>query len=269
MVKVAQVTAVGNTQQRTFPARIESGDSTELSFKRGGQVESLDIRQGASVAQGQTLARLNAREAQQRVNERQTAATLAQRQFDRFQTLAGRQAISQAEMDVQRANRDAANAALKIAREELAQMSLIAPFSGIAAAACISATIRWSPLYQPVITLTRTDLLDVVFSIPENLFTSLDIRNTAYRPVVRINTLPGREFTAEYKEHTDSSDNSTLTWQIVLTMPRPDDFPAVGGVSGTVTVNLGNLPASAGRETLIVPAEAVFNPDNRSQRTSR
>lgn len=128
MVKVAQVTAVGNTQQRTFPARIESGDSTELSFKRGGQVESLDIRQGASVAQGQTLARLNAREAQQRVNERQTAATLAQRQFDRFQTLAGRQAISQAEMDVQRANRDAANAALKIAREELAQMSLIAPF---------------------------------------------------------------------------------------------------------------------------------------------
>ena len=45
MVKVAQVTAVGNTQQRTFPARIESGDSTELSFKRGG-VESLDIRQG-------------------------------------------------------------------------------------------------------------------------------------------------------------------------------------------------------------------------------
>ena len=87
MVKVAQVTAVGNTQQRTFPARIESGDSTELSFKRGGQVESLDIRQGASVAQGQTLARLNAREAQQRVNERQTAATLAQRQFDRFQTL--------------------------------------------------------------------------------------------------------------------------------------------------------------------------------------
>ncbi|EPY4365262.1 biotin/lipoyl-binding protein [Klebsiella pneumoniae] len=75
MVKVAQVTAVGNTQQRTFPARIESGDSTELSFKRGGQVESLDIRQGASVAQGQTLARLNAREAQQRVNERQTAAS--------------------------------------------------------------------------------------------------------------------------------------------------------------------------------------------------
>lgn len=55
MVKVAQVTAVGNTQQRTFPARIESGDSTELSFKRG-RVESLDIRRGRPSPRGQTLA---------------------------------------------------------------------------------------------------------------------------------------------------------------------------------------------------------------------
>jgi RND family efflux transporter MFP subunit len=132
MVKVAEVTAVGDSQQRVFPARIESGDSTDLSFKRGGQVESLDVRQG-NITQGQVLARLNAREAQQRVNERQTAATLAQRQFDRFQTLAGRQAISKAEMDIQRASRDSANAALKIAREELDQMTLTAPFSGVAA----------------------------------------------------------------------------------------------------------------------------------------
>lgn len=264
MVKVAEVVAIGDSQQRIFPARIESGDSTDLSFKRGGQIESLDVRQGANITQGQTLARLNAREAQQRVNERQTAATLAQRQFDRFQTLAGRQAISKAEMDVQRANRDSANAALKIAREELSQMTLSAPFSGVAA----SVPVRNHQVVaagQPIVTLTRTDLLDVVFSIPENLFTALDIRNAQYRPVVKINSMPDREFTAEYKEHTGSSDSSTLTWQIILTMPRPADFPSVGGVSGTVTVNLANLPASAGDKAVVVPVEAVFNPDNRQR----
>lgn len=46
-------------------------------------------------------------------------------------------------------------------------------------------------------------------------------------------------------------------------MPRPDDFPVVGGVSGTVTINLTNLPAVVGSEALVVPVEAVFNPDNR------
>ncbi|MCF6668373.1 efflux RND transporter periplasmic adaptor subunit [Raoultella ornithinolytica] len=261
MVKAVEVTAVGDSQQRIFPARIESGDSTDLSFKRGGQVESLDVRQGANITQGQVLARLNAREAQQRVNERQTAATLAQRQFDRFQTLAGRQAISKAEMDIQRASRDSANAALKIAREELDQMTLNAPFSGVAA----SVPVRNHQVVaagQTIVTLTRTDLLDVVFSIPENLFSAFDIRNAQYRPIVKINALPDRQFTAQYKEHSGSSDNSTLTWQVILTMPRPADFPAVGGVSGTVTVNLANLPANAGREALVVPVEAVFNPDN-------
>lgn len=129
MVKVAEVAVPGYAQQRVFPARIESGDATDLSFKRAGQqIEALDVRQGAAIKQGQQLARLNAREAQQRVNDRQAAATLAQRQFDHFQTLTGRQAISKAEMDVKRANRNSANAALQIAREELNQMKLIAPF---------------------------------------------------------------------------------------------------------------------------------------------
>lgn len=261
MVKIAVVTAAGQAQQRVFPARIESGDATDLSFKRGGQIETLDIRQGTSVKQGQQLAKLNTREAQQRVNDRQTSATLAQRQFDRFQTLAGRQAISKAEMDVQRATRDSANAALKIAQEELNQMTLVAPFGGVAA----SVHVRNHQVVsagQPILTLTRTDLLDVVFSIPESLFKTLDIRNANYRPIVKINSMPDREFSAVYKEHTGSSDSNTLTWQVILTLPRPDDFPVVGGVSGTVTINLANLPAGAGQNALVVPVEAVFNPDN-------
>lgn len=261
MVKVAVVTAAGQAQQRVFPARIESGDATDLSFKRGGQIETLDIRQGTSVKQGQPLAQLNTREVLQRVKDRQTSATLAQRQFDRFQTLAGRQAISKAEMDVQRATRDSANAALKIAQEELNQMTLVAPFGGVAA----SVHVRNHQVVsagQPILTLTRTDLLDVVFSIPENLFKTLDIRNANYRPVVKINSMPDREFSAVYKEHTGSSDSNTLTWQVILTLPRPEDFPVVGGVSGTVTINLANLPAGARQNALVVPVEAVFNPDN-------
>jgi len=266
MVKVVEVAASDEAQQRVFPARIESGDSTELSFKRAGQIESLPVRQGMRVVQGDVLASLNAREAQQRVNERRTAATLAQRQFARFQSLAGRQAISQAEMDVQRASRDAAEAALNIAREELSQMTLTAPFDGVAAVVNIR-NHQVVAAGQPVVTLSRTDLLDVVFNVPENLFTALDMRNMAYRPVVRINSLPNRTFQAEYKEHAASSNSATLTWQVILTLPRPADFPTVGGVSGTVTIDLANLPAGARRQALVVPVEAVFNPDNSSRNT--
>lgn len=40
MVKVAEVVKAGNAQQRVFPARIESGDATDLAFKRAGQIET-------------------------------------------------------------------------------------------------------------------------------------------------------------------------------------------------------------------------------------
>ena len=74
MVKVAEVVKAGNAQQRVFPARIESGDATDLAFKRAGQIETWTFA-GVVVKQGQRLASLNDREARQRLNDRQTAAT--------------------------------------------------------------------------------------------------------------------------------------------------------------------------------------------------
>lgn len=260
-IKVVEVGKSEKARQRILPARIEYSDSTALSFERSGRIEWLDIRQGTPVAKGQVIARLSSDEARQRVKERQTTADLAQRQFERFQALSARHAVSRDEMDVQRAKRDAANAALQIAREELNQMILTAPFSGIA----VSVNARSHQVAtagQTIATLARTDMLDVAFSVPENLFTAMDIRNVTYRPLVQITALPGRQFQADYKEHSASSNNNTLTWKMILTMPRPSDFPAVAGVSGTVTIDLSKLPVSTLREKLVVPVEAVFNPDN-------
>lgn len=84
-------------------------------------------------------------------------------------------------MDVQRANRDSANAALQIAREELNQMTLVAPFSGTVASVHVRNHQVVSP-GQPIATLTRTDLLDVVFSI---LKTSLRPLISATRSIAR------------------------------------------------------------------------------------
>lgn len=263
-VKMATAEAVSTLSTRIFPARILAGDTTDIAFKRAGQLQTLDVREGETIKQGQVLARLTNNEARQRLNDRQSAATLAQRQFERYQTLARRHVVSQAELEVHKASRDSATAALKIAQEELSDLNLVAPFSGVIARLNVR-NHQVIAAGQPVATLSRSDVLDVVFSVPENLFTSLDIRNADYRPRVRINNLPDREFTATYKEHTASSEANTLTWQVTLTMPRPENFPAVAGLSGTVTINPANLATATPVNTLVVPAEAVFNPDS-SQR---
>ena len=208
MVKVAEVVKAGNAQQRVFPARIESGDATDLAFKRAGQIETRTFA-GVVVKQGQRLASLNDREARQRLNDRQTAATrsAAIRPLpDLGRTpcrVEGRDGCPARKPRF--CKRRASDCTRRIESDDARR-----PFSGTAA----SVHVRNHQVVsagQPVVTLTRTDLLDVVFSLPENLFNTFDIRNAQYKPVVRINALPGREFTAVYKEHSGSSDSNTLT----------------------------------------------------------
>ncbi len=54
MVKVAEVVKAGNAQQRVFPARIESGDATDLAFKRAGQIETPGHSPGCRCQTGAT-----------------------------------------------------------------------------------------------------------------------------------------------------------------------------------------------------------------------
>lgn len=81
-VKIATAEAASPLSTRVFPARILAGDNTDIAFKRAGQLQTLEVREGEAVKQGQILARLTNNDARQRLNDRQSAATLAQRQFD-------------------------------------------------------------------------------------------------------------------------------------------------------------------------------------------
>ncbi|MEX2944342.1 efflux RND transporter periplasmic adaptor subunit [Serratia fonticola] len=263
-VRPVNIFEVSNSAQqgvRIFPARIIAGDRTDLAFKRPGQLQQLLVREGERVNQGQVIAELNSNDARLRLRDRQATFDLAQAQFNRFATLSARNVIPRAELDVHRAARDSAQAALKLAREEVSDMQIRAPFTGVIAT-LTARNYQVIPAGQPIATLNSLDSLDVVFSIPENLFIVIDENNAQYQPIVLLNNLPGREFTARYKEHTTNTTAGSLTYQMTLTMPRPKDLPLLSGMSGSVKINLGNLAGATQTTSVIVPVEAVFNPDN-------
>ena len=263
-VSIFKVSDSAQQGVRIFPARIIAGDSTDLAFKRAGQLEQLLVREGERVNQGQLIAELNSNDARLRLRDRQATFDLAQAQFNRFATLSQRNVIPRAELDVQRAARDSAQAALKLAQEELSDMQIRAPFSGIIATVN-ARNFQVIPAGQPIATLNSLDTLDVIFSLPENLFTIIDADNAKYQPIVQFNNLPGREFSARYKEHTSNTTSGSLTYQMTLSMPRPQDLPLLSGMSGSVKINLGNLVGTQQAANVIVPVEAVFNPDNTAR----
>lgn len=266
-VRPVSILEVSNSAQqgvRIFPARIIAGDRTELAFKRPGQLERLLVREGESVTRGQVIAELNSNDARLRLQDRQATFNLSQTQFSRYATLSERHIVARAELDVQRAARDSAQAALKLAKEELDDTIIRAPFPGVIA--MVNArNYQIVAAGQSIATLNALELLDVEFSIPESLFVLIDANNVKYQPVVELNNLPGREFVASYKEHTAQTVSGALTYRMVLTMPRPQDIPLLSGMSGRVKINLGNLPGSVAAMAVVVPVEAVFNPDTSAE----
>ncbi|MBA0038831.1 efflux RND transporter periplasmic adaptor subunit [Pantoea sp. BIGb0393] len=260
VIKALTLSENTTEQLRVFPARITAGDYTELAFKRAGRLAHLQVREGSHVKAGDVIGMLIDTDAQLRVNDQQNKLQLAERQYQRFRALSTRSAVSQADMDLQKANRDTAAVALNIAKEELDYHTLRAPFDGIVSRV-VSQNHQVVAAGQTVAVISRNDLLDVIFSVPENLFTSLEVENASYQPEISLNALPGRSFRAAYKEHRAEADAATLTWQVVLTMPRPADLPQVSGLSGTVKVQMHNLPTASATPLLRVPANAVFNPD--------
>ncbi|CNE73975.1 putative lipoprotein [Yersinia nurmii] len=266
-VKIFTVEDSGQNGVRYFPARLQAGDETQLSFKRAGQLQQLLVREGEQVKKGQNIAMLNNTDLTLRVRDRQSAFNLARDQFNRFNTLQGRNAISRAELDIRRAELESAQAALDIARKELSDATISAPFDGVIANVSARNHQVMAP-GQVVATLSALDSLDVVFSVPERLFTALDIGNKDYHPTVRLNHLPDREFLAEYKEHTTSTSAGSMTFQVTLTMKRPPDLPLLSGISGSVRINTHKLTGST-NASIIVPVEAVFNPDSAQLNDAR
>ncbi|MDO9625979.1 MAG: efflux RND transporter periplasmic adaptor subunit [Pseudomonas sp.] len=246
---------------REFPARLKATEEAELSFRIGGQLKSLEVLQGQQVKRGQLIASIEDTDQRLRVRDRQASFDLANAQYQRIAKLLERQLISRSEHDQRKANRDSASAALSLALQELEYTRILAPFDGVVANTHVD-NFQVVQAKQPIVTLQSGDSLDVLFQLPENLLTNLRSREDSlnYHPSVTLDSLPDREFEAVYKEHSTQPDPRTLTYQVTLSMPRPEELNLLPGMSATVRVDFAQLSRTPDNR-LLVPVEAVFSAD--------
>lgn len=262
-VKIFTVEDSSRQGERFFPARLQAGDETALSFQRGGYLEQLLIRQGEQVKKGQLLAQLDDTDMALRVRDREATFGLTRAQYQRLAALGKRHFVSQADLDVAKANLDSARAALQIAREEQGFMRLTAPFDGVISTVDVNNHEVVTPA-RTIATLSSLDTFDVIFSVPESLFHVFDVKNKDYQAAVTLNHVDGREFIAQYKEHSATTVDGSLTYRVIFSMKRPPDLPLLSGMSGRVRVQFGHL-SGVQMTSIVVPIEAVFNPDHTHQ----
>lgn len=165
---VSQVVAV----QRPFTERIEvlgvakgrqsvtiTSDSTEL-------VTAVRFRDGQAVSRGQVLVELKATEQDAGVAEARARLDQAQRDYERWKTLADRGVAPKATAEQYRAAYETARAALNAAQARKLDRVIRAPFSGVVGLSDVAPGALIAP-GSPIVSLDDLSVIRVDFDVPD------------------------------------------------------------------------------------------------------
>lgn len=262
-VKTVVVEGAGGSGMREFPGRIDANRQAELSFRVGGTVNAVHVREGDWVQEGQLLAELDKTDYQIRVDNRQAQFDSAEKNYQRARELVSGGAISQMDFDRLEANYKSTQAELQAARQDLAYATMTAPFAGVVAKRHVE-NFEQVLANQSIFTLQDVNILEVKVDIPERLVRQLQPRDSEtsaadQRAVAHIVAYfpqdPGKLYPLSLKEVATKADPSTQTFEVTFTMPAPGDVTVLPGMTVSVRADLSAMMTADA--PVLIPATAV------------
>lgn len=258
-VRTMTVEAPRQAPDRTFTGHVEAQDQASLAFRIGGRLAERLVGVGASVREGEVVARLDPenelndlRSAQAGLTAAQSALRKAENQHQRQSHLLERQVTTQADFEAAgqaltaaRAQVEAGQARVRSAEDLVGFTTLKADAPGIvtrvgAEPAEVVAAGRM------IVQLTRRDGRDAVFEIPADL-----VRRLAPGMPVRValSGETGAEAKGRVREISPQADPVTRTFRIRVGLSDPAPAFRLGAaVSGSIRADTAGgiaIPATA------------------------
>jgi membrane fusion protein (multidrug efflux system) len=145
---------------------IEANEQVEIRSEVSGIVKNIYFQEGSNVAKGQVLFKVNDIELKAQLAQAKTKESLASENERRAKLLLQKEAISQEEYDVARADHQSAKAQSQLIQAQIEKTSVRAPFSGKIGLRSISPGTYITPSLL-VAKLVNSGQLKITFSIPE------------------------------------------------------------------------------------------------------
>lgn len=251
--KLMTVTPAQTGLERAFFGRVKARQTIDLAFQVGGQILSLPVDEGQSIAEGDLLAELDLEPFELSLARAETELEQAQADFDRLSSLGGT-AASQVSIDNAETALELARIARQDAQRALRQATLTAPFDGIVARRMVPNFTTISA-GTPVVRLHDMSDLRIEIEVPEVLFQQAgrnpDVRFQAQFPT------SDRRFDLAFREVTAETTPVGQAFRLTLGMDPPETPFLLPGASATVYARINDAAAP-----LVVPAGAViFDPD--------
>jgi RND family efflux transporter MFP subunit len=255
------VVAGAGAGERSFPGRVEASSQVDLSFRVGGPLVELSVREGDLVQKGQLIARIDPKDFEIQLNSARAEHERAEADYSRYTALYEKDAVSKAQLDQALAARDVARAALDDAEVNLDYTNLRAPFTARIGERFVE-NYQDVRAKQPIVSLVDLDTVDIVVDLPEGLLVRAK-RDVAGRVVARFSAAADKEFALALKEIAAQADPRTQTYRVTLMMPQPEEVNILPGMTATV-VRYGPEGGDP-EDAILVPAIAVFaGPEGKS-----
>lgn len=244
---------------RSWDGVVEAVREAVLSAQTSGRVTAVDVDVNDRVVAGQTLLRLTVVEQQAGVDAAraqlraaEASAVEAERNYQRFASLAKDRYVSRAQLDQARAGRDAANAARDAARAQLssagqsAEYTMVrAPYPGIVAARNVEPGEAVAP-GQPLLTVYAPEDLRIEVQVPQS-----DAEAIRAQPGARVTFDGGASVDARQVVVYPGADPLSHSVTVRVLLPRME-APVAPGTTAKVAFSIRSVDS-----TLRVPDTAV------------
>ncbi|PZQ83226.1 MAG: efflux transporter periplasmic adaptor subunit [Ancylobacter novellus] len=248
-----------------FAGTIQPRYQAALGFRVLGRVIARNVDVGDRVKPGQALMLLDPMVLDLAVRAREADLATAQAQLSnttsaqsRSETLRDKKVVSQAEFENALQAREAAaasveqaKAALTQAREQRSYATLSADVDGIVVSVAAEVGQTVSP-GQTVITVARTDEIEAVVDLPEDVARAL---STGTRFSVALQSAPSASTSGTVREIAPQADATTRMRRVKITLDNPPDAFLLGATISAVPLDV------AGDRPIELPASAVLERD--------
>jgi len=260
-VKMLEVSSQSTTRRLEYPGRVSATLQSELSFEVPGRISSFPVREGQWMQEGELIARLDDRNYQDQLTSSQARLDAAKADYDRYEALLSKGAVSQRDLESRKRNYEVARASLSITEKALEDTELRAPFTGRVARKLVD-DFQNVLAKEPVVLLQDDTVLEIKADVPERALATdmleVDLRSLTRRlePRVSITTLPGRSFPAQLTEMATTANPTTRTFEVTFSFKPEENVRILTGMTARITVN--ELVAEANsNQGFVIPSNAT------------
>jgi membrane fusion protein, multidrug efflux system len=172
---------------------LRSDESVQIASEIGGRIEEIKFTEGAIVAAGDVLVKLDDDLAVAQVADAKARFELAEANDKRARQLSASGFATEKAFDEAATRYEIARATLELERVRLAKHVVKAPFAGVVGLRKVSPG-SFIAIGTPIVNLEKIDVLKVDFKLPELFLASVNVGQTVD---VIVDAHPGRTFVGE------------------------------------------------------------------------